>query len=48
MQYEILAQRIILSYQHRARNPNTCQNETLKCKYNNVINLNGDDMYLKR
>lgn len=48
MQNEIPAQRIILSYQHRASNLTTCQNETLKCKYNSVINLNWGDVYLKR
>lgn len=35
-------------YKGRASNPNTCQNEILKWKYNNGKNQNWDDMSLKR
>lgn len=48
MQDETLVQKIILSFQDRIGNPSTCQDETIKGKYNNGINQAWGDMSLKR
>lgn len=44
IQYKTQVQKRIRSYQDKAYNPDTCQIETLKCKCNNAIDQNWDDI----